>query len=76
MSRESNERGGKAPAERRSRFSTPVDEEALEFIKAIELFKETKGRSFPSWTEVLQILKALGYRKVEDPVPVGEPEPS
>jgi len=53
----------KKPTERRSRFSTPVDEEALEFIKAIEHYKSEKGRAFPSWTEVLQVLKGLGYRK-------------
>ena len=53
----------KRPTERRSQFSTPVDEEALEFIKAIEAYKEEKGRPFPSWTEVLLILKNLGYRR-------------
>ena len=53
------------PSERRSRFATPVDEEALEFIKAIEDYKAQKGRPFPSWTEILLILKALGYRKVD-----------
>ena len=53
----------KAPTERRSQFSTPVDEDSLEFIKAIEEFKEEKGRPFPSWTEVLLILKKLGYSK-------------
>jgi len=55
--------GKKRPTERKSQFSTPVDEEALEFIKAIEKFKEEKGRSFPTWSEVLQILKSLGYKK-------------
>ena len=61
----SDETNNKRP-ERRSRFSTPVDEEAMEFINAIEAFKAEKGRSFPSWTEVLGVLKGLGYRKVED----------
>lgn len=55
--------GKKKKPERRSRFSTPVDDEALEFIQAIETYKHEKGRPFPSWTEVLQILKSLGYRK-------------
>ena len=53
--------------ERRSRFSTPVEEEAMEFIQAVEAYKAEKGRSFPSWTEVLGILKSLGYRKTGDP---------
>lgn len=57
----------KPPTERRSRFTTPVDQEALEFIQAIETFKLEKGRAFPSWTEVLQIIRDLGYRKVAEP---------
>ena len=53
----------KPPTERKSQFSTPVDADSLEFIQAIEAFKEEKGRAFPSWTEVLKILKGLGYTK-------------
>ncbi len=53
----------KPPVERRSQFSTPVDADDLEFIKAIEAYKEEKGRPFPSWSEVLKILKLLGYKK-------------
>lgn len=49
-----------------SRFSTPVDEEELDFIKAIEAYKRENGQPFPSWTEVLAVLKTLGYRKRPD----------
>lgn len=59
--------GKPARPERKSRFSTAVDQEALEFIKAIEEYKAEKGRPFPSWTEVLEIVKKMGYRKVEPP---------
>jgi hypothetical protein len=38
--------------------------EALEFIQAIDRFKRKTQRAFPSWSEVLKILKTLGYRKV------------
>lgn len=38
----------------------------LEFISAINLFKEQTGRPFPTWSEVLRILKALGYEKRAD----------
>ena len=55
------------PLERKSRFSTAVNAEALEFIQAIELYKTRKGRPFPSWTEVLLIARSLGYRKVAEP---------
>ncbi|MSR74430.1 MAG: hypothetical protein EXS14_03015 [Planctomycetes bacterium] len=55
------------PTERKSRFSTPVNTEALDFIQAIEIYKARKHRPFPSWTEVLLIARSLGYRKVAEP---------
>jgi len=61
--------------ERKSRFSTPVNEDHLEFIKAIEEYKAEKGRPFPAWTEIFQIIHALGYRKVEEPTPITEIKP-
>ena len=36
---------------------------ADEFIRAINRFKERTGRAFPTWSEVLQILRDLGYEK-------------
>ena len=38
----------------------------LEFIKAIDDFKRKNQRPFPSWREVLSILKDLGYQKTGD----------
>ncbi len=47
--------------------STPlgleVDHEVLDFIAALERFKKSNHRPFPSWSEVLFVLKDLGYRK-------------
>lgn len=37
--------------------------EVLEFITAIDEYKRIHGRPFPSWSEVLEILKSLGYEK-------------
>jgi hypothetical protein len=34
---------------------------------AIDEYKKTNARPFPTWTEVLEVIKALGYRKVADP---------
>ncbi len=66
----------KTRPERITQFSTTVDDESLEFIRAIEKFKFEKGRAFPSWTEVLTILKTLGYRKVALPgEPIDPPHP-
>jgi hypothetical protein len=40
-----------------------IDGEALEFIAAIDRFKKQHGRPFPSWSEVLMIVRELGYRR-------------
>jgi hypothetical protein len=55
--------------ERVSQFTTPVDDETLDFIQAIERFKAERNRAFPSWTDVLNVLKGLGYEKKGDPPP-------
>ncbi len=41
-----------------------MSEEVLEFITAIDEYKRVHGRQFPNWSEVLEILKELGYSKV------------
>ncbi|MCA9244648.1 MAG: hypothetical protein KDA32_11865 [Phycisphaerales bacterium] len=46
-----------------------MNEEQLEFIRAIDEYKRVNSRPFPTWTEVLDLLLYLGYRKV---APVGE----
>ncbi len=40
-----------------------IDAEALEFIEAIDRFKKQHGRPFPSWSEVLMVVRQLGYRR-------------
>ena len=40
-----------------------VDADALEFIAAIDRFKKENGRPFPSWSEILLIVRQLGYRR-------------
>jgi hypothetical protein len=49
--------------ERVSHFATPVDDDTMEFIQAIEAYKKAKRRPFPTWSEALQVLKELGYKK-------------
>lgn len=39
--------------------------EVLEFIQAIDDYKRLHGRPFPNWSEVLEILKDLGYERSE-----------
>jgi hypothetical protein len=53
--------------ERVSQFTTPVDDETMDFIQAIERFKSDHGRAFPTWTDVLKVVKNLGYEKKTPP---------
>ncbi|HMP01425.1 MAG TPA: hypothetical protein PKD86_08765 [Gemmatales bacterium] len=41
--------------------------EEIEFMRAMELYKRVCNRPFPTWTEVLEVVRALGYRKTEPP---------
>jgi hypothetical protein len=41
-----------------------IDAEVLEFIDALDRFKKDHGRPFPSWSEVLHVLRQLGYQKL------------
>jgi hypothetical protein len=34
-----------------------------EFLQAMEAYKASSGRKFPTWCEALEVLKSLGYRK-------------
>lgn len=38
-------------------------EDELEFIKAMDRYKRENNKPFPTLTEVLSVLKSLGYRK-------------
>ena len=40
-----------------------ADGDVFEFISAIDEYKRKQGRPFPTWTEILGIVKRLGYRK-------------
>ena len=36
-------------------------------MKAMDQYKRENRRPFPTWSEVLEVLRAMGYRKVADP---------
>jgi hypothetical protein len=42
-------------------------EEEILFMKAMDQYKRDNRRPFPTWSEVLEVLRALGYRKVAEP---------
>ncbi|MCX7421019.1 MAG: hypothetical protein NT013_15965 [Planctomycetia bacterium] len=39
----------------------------VEFMSAMDTYKRRSGRAFPTWSEVLEVVRSLGYRKVEAP---------
>lgn len=48
-----------------------------EFMQAMQEYKRISGRMFPTWSEVLEVLQSLGYRKIEpstlNHLPTNEP---
>ena len=38
--------------------------EEIEFMQALDHYKRTSGRMFPTCSEVLQVLRSLGYDRV------------
>jgi hypothetical protein len=42
---------------------TEITSEVLDFIRALDDFKRSKNRPFPTWSEVLEVVKGLGYRR-------------
>ena len=49
-------------------------EDEVEFMRAIDDYKRRSGRQFPTWSEVLEVLRDLGYRKVAEPTTTFTPE--
>ena len=41
-------------------------EEEIVFMKAMDQYKRANRRPFPTWSEVLEVLYALGYRKTAE----------
>lgn len=36
----------------------------VEFMQAMQAYKTTSGRTYPTWGEVLQVVHRLGYQKL------------
>jgi hypothetical protein len=59
--------GKRRTDDRKSAEEGQMSEEQFDFLMAIEQYKEYNSRPFPTWTEVLEVIKAIGYRKVAEP---------
>ncbi len=53
--------------DRKSAEEGEMSQEQFEFLMAIDEYKRKNARPFPTWTEVLEVIKAIGYRKVANP---------
>lgn len=71
----------RGPGRRRSDDRKAAEEgemtgEQFEFVMAIETYKRVNKRMYPTWTEILEIVRQLGYRKVETrKIKLDAPEP-
>jgi len=52
-----------------------MTEDETEFLLAIASYQKRFHRRYPTWLEVLNVLRCLGYRKVGEAVPIDEPKP-
>ena len=48
----------------------------VEFMQAMDEYKRSSGRMFPTCSEILEVLTHLGYRKVAEPQAIYEPQAS
>jgi len=71
--------GRRLTDERKFAEQGQMSDEQFEFLLAIDEYKRKNTRPFPTWTEVLEVIKAMGYRKVAEPQSlkpfVKDPEP-
>ncbi len=71
--------GRRLSDERKSAEQGQMSDEQFEFLLAIEEYKQQNDKRFPTWTEVFEVIQALGYRKVAEPQSlkpfVKDPEP-
>ena len=58
--------GRRRSDDRRAAEEGEMTDQQFEFIMAINEYKRVNRRPFPTWTEVLDVIRALGYRKVAE----------
>ena len=56
--------GRRRTDDRRSAEEGEMSDEQFEFVLAVDTYKRLNNRPFPTWTEILEVVKQLGYRKV------------
>ena len=66
--------GRRRSDERKSAEEGQMSDEQFEFLMAIDTYKRQNATPFPTWTEVLEVIKALGYRRVAEPQSLAQPK--
>ena len=51
--------------ERRAAEEGEMTDEQFEFVMAVDTYKRVNNRPFPTLTEILEVVQALGYRKID-----------
>ena len=50
----------------------------LEFMQALDRYKQSSGRKFPTCSEILEVVRSLGYQRPmacgQIEIPIGNPE--
>ncbi len=59
--------GCRRTEERKAAEEGEMTDEQFAFLMIIDRYKRENNRPFPTWTEVLEVIKAMGYRKVAQP---------
>ncbi len=58
--------------DRRAAEEGQMTDEQFAFVMAVDQYKKQNNKPFPSWTEVLEIVQTLGYRKVAEPCSIAD----
>src|SRR5688500_10536059 len=57
--------GRRRSDDRKSAEEGEMNSHQFEFVMAIETYKKVNRRMYPTWTEILEVVSQLGYRKVK-----------
>lgn len=64
VSRASGKPRDRRACQERAKSEPDYTSEEVAFSTAMDRYKRTTGRKFPTWSEALSVLKSLGYAKV------------
>lgn len=48
------------------------NDDEIQFMQALDAYKRTSGRMFPTCSEILEVIRAMGYVRVTSEVPAVE----